>query len=312
MTDQAKLSKLRVQDPVLTNLAQGYDNNQLVGLALMPVAEIEKEAGKVPKFGRLAFRLQTTARALRAGSNVLTPEDITSIDVTLEEHDIAYPIDYREDAEANFPLRQYATMTTQDVIALGREKAIADLALNEANYETTNKITLSGTSKFNDYDNSDPFAVIEAGKNAVKRSIGHDVNVCIISGDVWAALKAHPAVIEKIKYSQKAIITPQLFAELIDVKTVKIGQATYEDQGVLKDIWSKAIILAYVPETAAGDTPKHSIYKPSFGYTVRRKKGLFVDSYLDVGGKVEYIRTTDISRPHLLGASAGYLIKEAV
>ncbi|MDH2925317.1 hypothetical protein EV693_10423 [Nicoletella semolina] len=87
------------------------------------------------------------------------------------------------------------------MIALRCEKAVADLVLNEANYDVTNKITLSGASKFNDYNNSDPFAVIEAGKNTVKRSIGHDVNVCVISGDVWGALKAHPAVIEKISYS---------------------------------------------------------------------------------------------------------------
>lgn len=311
-TAQTILGKLRVQDPVLTELAQGYDNNELVGLSLMPIAEIDKEAAKVPKFGRLAFRLQTTARAIRAGSNVITPEDISSIDVALEEHDIAYPIDYREDAEAAFPLKQHATTTTQDVIALGREKEIADLALNEASYDATNKVVLSGTSKFNDYTNSDPFAVIEAGKTAVKRSIGHAVNVCVISGDVWAVLKAHPKVIEKIKYSQKAVVTPQLFAELIDVKEVKIGEAVYEDNGTLKDIWSGAIVLAYVPEKAPGDAPKHSIYKPSFGYTVRRKGGLFVDTYPAEGNKIEYVRTTDIYRPHLVGASAGYLIKSAV
>lgn len=49
------LQKLRVQDPVLTELAQGYHNNELVAETLMPTVEIEKEAGKIPTFGRLAF-----------------------------------------------------------------------------------------------------------------------------------------------------------------------------------------------------------------------------------------------------------------
>ena len=289
---QERLAKLRIQDPVLTELAQGYDNNELVGEALMPIVEMTKMGGKIPKFGRLAFRLTTTARALRTASNRLTPDDVGSIDVNLEEHDIEYPIDYLEDPEASFPLKQYAQTTTQDIIALGREKEIADLALNDASYDSTNKIVLSGTSQFSDYKNSDPFSVIEAGKTAVKRSIGHAVNVCVISGNVWAVIKSHPAVIEKIKYSQKAIVTPELFAELIE------------------DIWSGAIVLAYVPEK--GDGQKHNIYKPSFGYTPRRKAGLFVDTYVESGGKIELVRTTDIYRPHLLGSSAGYLIKGCI
>ncbi len=59
------LSKLRVQDPVLTNLAYGYHNNELIGDSLMPIVEIDKEAAKIPTFGRLAFRIPTTTRSLR-------------------------------------------------------------------------------------------------------------------------------------------------------------------------------------------------------------------------------------------------------
>ena len=43
-------------------------------------------------------------------------------------------LNYLEDPEASFPLKQYAQTTTQDIIALGREKEIADLALNDASY----------------------------------------------------------------------------------------------------------------------------------------------------------------------------------
>ena len=68
------LQALRVQDPVLTNLAQGYHNLELVGEVLMPTVEIDKEAGKIPKFGRLAFRLPSTVRNLRGTSNRLDPD----------------------------------------------------------------------------------------------------------------------------------------------------------------------------------------------------------------------------------------------
>ncbi|OBX05416.1 inorganic pyrophosphatase, partial [Gallibacterium salpingitidis] len=239
------LAKLRVQDPVLTELAQGYYNNELVGETLMPVVEIDKEAGKIPVFGRLAFRLQSTVRTLRGASNRLEPEDISATDVALEEHDVEYAIDYREENEAIFSLRQFAVNTTQDVIALGREKKIADTAQNEANYDATNKIVLSGESQFS-HENSNPFAVIDEAKRAIKRSIGRKANVCVIAGDVWKVLKEHPKVIEKIQNVQIGIVTPEIFAKLIDVDTVKIGEAVYEESDVLKDIWTDTIVLAYV------------------------------------------------------------------
>ncbi|HDL6060496.1 TPA: major capsid protein [Mannheimia haemolytica] len=303
------LQKLRVQDPVLTELAQGYHNNELVAETLMPTVEIEKEAGKIPTFGRLAFRLPSTVRNLRGSSNRLDPEDIGAIDVVLEEHDVEYAIDYREENEAIFSLRQFALNTTQDVIALGREKAVATLALDESRYETDNKVTLSGTSQFSHKD-ADVFKVFDTAIRAVKRAIGRKPNVCVISGDVWAALKEHPAVVEKLKYSQVAIVTPEVFAKLIGIETVKIGEAVYEESGQLKDIWSKDIVVAYVAPRSTGG--KGTVYEPSYGYTVRRQKGLFVDTYKESGGKIEVVRTTDIHKPHLVGAAAGYLIKAAV
>nr|DAV17658.1 MAG TPA: major capsid protein [Caudoviricetes sp.] len=300
------LQALRVQDPVLTNLAQGYHNLELVGEVLMPTVEIDKEAGKIPKFGRLAFRLPSTVRNLRGTSNRLDPEDITAIDVALEEHDVEYAIDYREENEAIFSLRQFALNTTQDVIALGREKEVATLALDESKYDAGNKVTLSGTSKITSKQ-ADIFAMFDTGIRAVKRAIGRKPNVCVIAGDVWAALKEHPAVIEKLKYSQVAIVTPEVFAKLIGIDTVKIGEAVYEESNQLKDIWSDAIVLAYVAPRST--ERKGTVYEPSYGYTVRRQGGLFVDTYKENGGKLEVIRTTDIHKPHLLGASAGYLIK---
>nr|DAK45076.1 MAG TPA: major capsid protein [Caudoviricetes sp.] len=300
------LAALGVQDPVLTKLAQGYHNLELIGEVLMPTVEIDKEAGKIPKFGRLAFRLPSTVRNLRGTSNRLDPEDITAIDVALEEHDVEYAIDYREENEAIFSLRQFALNTTQDVIALGREKEVATLALDENKYDSGNKVTLSGTSKITSKQ-ADIFAMFDTGIRAVKRAIGRKPNVCVIAGNVWAALKEHPAVIEKLKYSQVAIVTPEVFAKLIGIDTVKIGEAVYEESNQLKDIWSDAIVLAYVAPRST--ERKGTVYEPSYGYTVRRQGGLFVDTYKENGGKLEVIRTTDIHKPHLLGASAGYLIK---
>lgn len=311
MTTQSTLAAHRVVDPVLTELAQGYHNLNMISEVLFPIAETVKEGGKIPTFGRQAFRLQTTKRELRSASNRLTPEDIGSITAVLEENDIEYPIDIREinEAEGIYPLRQYGTSVTQDVIALGREKYCAALALDEANYDESNKVTLSGTSQFSNA-NSDPIAVIKSGVRAIKRSTGRKPNVCAISGDVWEVLSEHPKVLEKIKYVSTAVLTPEDFARLIKIDTVVVGEAVYEESSTLKDIWTKDIVLAYVAPKST--EKKQNIYEPSFGYTIRRKNGLYVDTYTEVGGKIEIVRTTDIQKPYIVGKAAGYLIKSCI
>ena len=46
------LADTRIQDPVLTQLAQGYYNAELAGESLFPAVEIYKEGGRIPKYGR--------------------------------------------------------------------------------------------------------------------------------------------------------------------------------------------------------------------------------------------------------------------
>lgn len=218
---------------------------------------------------------------------------------------------YREDNEASYPLKQYALSVTQDIIALGREVKVAEIAQNGDNYTRESVVSLEGTKKFSN-KKSNPLETIEQGIYAISSTIGMKPNVCVISSDVWKALKENEVILERIKYTRTGILTPAIFAELIDIPTVKIGEAVQDKNknGQLEKIWKNCVILAYVSTRA--NNKKGNVYDPSFGYTIRRNRGLFVDTYQENGGKVEVVRCTDIYRPHLLGKSAGYLIKDCL
>ncbi|KVS72851.1 hypothetical protein [Burkholderia cepacia] len=300
-----RLSKLRIVDPVLTNLAIGYTNAEFIGQTLMPIVEVEKEGGKIPKFGKESFRLYQTERALRAKSNRMNPEDIGSVDVNLDEHDLEYPIDYREDQESAFPLEQAAVQTATDAIQLRREKMVADLAQNPSSYAAGNKKQLSATEKFT-AANSDPVGVIEDGKEAIRTKIGRRPNTMVIGASAYKTLKAHPQLIEKIKYSMKGIVTVDLLKEIFEVENIAVGEAIYADnRDRFTDIWGANIVLAYVPLQRGGQ--QRTPYEPSYGYTLRKKGNPVVDTRIE-DGKLELVRATDIFRPYLLGADAGYLI----
>ncbi len=304
-----RLSQLRIVDPVLTQIARGYQNADFIAESLFPIAPVPKESVKVPQFGKEAFRIYNTERAIRARSNRLTPEGITTVTQTLEEHDIEYPIDYREADEAAdiLNLEQDATETVQSLIQLRREKQAADLAQDVNNYPSGNKITLSGTSQFTDKSNSDPIGVMKDGKSAIRSKIGRYPNMMVIGAASYEALQDHPQLIERIKYSMRGVLTVQLMQEIFDIPNIRIGMAVYADENDnFVDLWQDNIILAYVPQ-ASGE---RSYKRPSYGYTLRKRGWPLVDRYEESGGKITLIRSTDIFKVALMGAEAGYLIND--
>ncbi len=300
-----RLEELRVVDPVLTELARGYTNAEYVAESLFPFVPVKKEAGKIPQFGKEAFKIYNTERAIRAKSNRISPEGRSTIDYVLDEHDLEYPIDYRESEEDIFSLEEHATMVVTEGILLRREKIAADLAQELNNYPSGNKITLSGTSQWTDYTNSDPISNIKDGKEAIRSKIGRYPNVLLLGAQAYKALKDHPQLLERIKYSMKGILTAELMQEIFDIEKVVVGKAIYAtDAGVFYDVWQDNAILAYVPQK---ETEKRTVYEPAFGYTLRKEGKPEIDKY-DEGGKLHVIRNTDIFTVKIVGAEAGYLI----
>ena len=303
-----RTSNLRGVDPILTTLARGYTQAELIVNSLFPVVDVPKEAGQYPEFGKDAFMLYNTERALRANSNRMDPSALNWVDFSTIEQDLEYPIDYREKAEADFNLQRHGAVTVQGALDLRREYTAAQLALSTGTYGTGNKITLSGTSQFTDYSNSDPVGVIDDGKEAIRAKTGKYPNTMVMGAVTYKVLKEHPSLLEKIKYSMKGVLTESLMKEIFDFKYLKIGRAIYAtDDGTFTDIWGDSIVLAYVPEKLSG--MDRDWKEPSYGYTLRRKGYPIVDRY-EEKKKVELVRNTDNYTVKVVGADAGYLISD--
>lgn len=305
----------RLTDPVLTQLALGYKNEEFVGETLLPIVETPKEGARLPKFGKEAFVVESDERELHASSNVITPAKVTQENIQLSEKDLAYPIDYREGKEADFAYERYAVSIIGEKMALNREKRIATLVNNEAAYGTDNKVVLSGSSQFSHKD-SDILGVFDDGFEAVRKAGAGKVNSIVIPANAWKAIKSHAQVLDWLKRHKLNRLTPQLFADMLSEEdqtlTIKIGRATYRAtlDGTDTSIWADNIVMAHVAQPGADG--KHFMYNPSFGYTFRREGSQVVDKYDKEGGKVYYVRETDINKEYLLMPEAGFLIKSAV
>ncbi|MFD2645128.1 hypothetical protein [Pseudomonas japonica] len=301
-----RLSKLRVVDPVLTNLARGYRNAQFIGEALFPIAFMDKEAGVIPLFGKEAFELYDTERALRAQSNIMSPDDVDGLDVVLREHDIAYPVDYREQSEAMFDAEVRASRRVVDIIDLRREVACAKLAQNPGTYLAGAKVTLAGSSQWSN-GGGDPVQDVERGKEVIRSRIGVRPNTMTMGASVYASLKFHPKLQEALGSNERKLITLEHLKALFGIPEIHIGEAL-ANVGAVGDVWSDSLQLAYVTKPQGGTQASYE--DPSFGYTLRRKGMPEIDTFDASGGKLHYVRNTDIYKPVVVGADAGYLISD--
>src|SRR5574344_510145 len=186
-----RLEELRI-NAYLSEVARGYSNNAFIAENLFPTIESEVEKVDIFEFNKEAFQVYNTERAIRANSNVMSPKGFNKKSATLTEHDLAYPIDYREEEESKkVKLQLHATNVVTEGLKLKHEKQCADLVQNPVNYLTGNKIVLSGTSKFTD-KNSDPVGVVEDAKDAIAGKIAQDPNTMVIGHETWKKLKRHP------------------------------------------------------------------------------------------------------------------------
>lgn len=304
-----RLESLRTVDPVLTELARGYTNATYVAESLFPVVVVDKEAGVIPQFGKEAFKIYTTERALRGATNQVRPEDRTTIEFVLKEHDLAYPVDYREAEEDVMSLEQHAALTVADAVKLRMEYLAAALATTDGSYASGNYAALTSTSKFSDQDGIDPAYTVDLAKEVVRGKIGKLPNVMVMGAATFNALKFHEKIISKIQYSMKGVVTLDILKEIFDMQKVFVGSAVYStDAGVFTYVWGDSLVLAYVPESSASRT----VYEPSFGYTLRKRSQPTVDSYKSNDGKQTFYRYTDIALAKVVGNEAGYHMSDCV
>lgn len=310
---QMNNSQARMVDPVLTSAAKGYSNNALVGGTLFPTVAVSSRGGKVTQFGKEAFMLYATGRSPGQNTKRIT-FGYDGFSYALESHSLEglLPIETMQEADAVPGIDMASTTVNgvQDIIALRLEKQRADVARDASKYAGTNKLTLSGTAQWSDYSGvSDPIADVEKGKEAVRKRIGKRPNVGVMGAAVFSALKQHPKMIERTKYTGRDVPTVELLASFFDLQKIEVGDAIYaDDAGNFADVWGKDFVLAYVEIGTVAERGK-----PSYGYTYQLAGyPLVEESYYERNVKSWVYPVTDEVAPVMVGADAGYLITNAV
>lgn len=308
-------SQARVIDPILSAVARSYTQMTRVGMALFPTVPVMQRGGRIITFGKEDLMSFNNTRRAPGQNTKRVQFGYAGSVFALEDHSLEGQVPYETQQEAEaVPGIDVASRTVngvQEQIANRLEYAQALLATTAANYAASNKVTLAGTAQWSDFTTgvSDPISDVETAKEAVRQQTGRRPDKMVIGAAVFAKLKQHPKIVDRLKYTQREVATVELLAALFGLREVLVGDAiTSSDAGVVSDVWGKFAVLAYTPIASLAAQGL-----PSYGYTYQLAgMPLVEEPYVDRNAKSWIYPVTDVCAPVIAGAEAGYLISAAV
>ena len=269
----SRLDSLRANiDPILSGLAQGISNEAFVSELLLPTVDVESRTGQFPEFGKENMRVHDAQRALKDPLVKNVPiDDWTFQEYGLKEYGLEMSIDHLEQEAASqiANLEQFAMSQVMQSLLLTQEYERVQLLSASGSYASGHVSALTGDDCWDDSDSA-PLTQIKDAISTIRTKTAQYPNTLILGLQSFNALSEHASLIEKLKYSQMAVVTEDLISAMISTKTNKInvavGAGMYEDAitKVMTDLWGDVAVLAYVPPTKRAQRNK---YESSFGYT---------------------------------------------
>lgn len=289
----------------MSNISVAYKNPNYVADIVFPEVQVQKITGYYFVYDKSKFVVPNTLRAPSTRANRVNFGLTQTMYGPLVEHSLEQdiPDEVLDQQQAPFDAN---IDTTEDVT----ERILLDKELDAyTQLSTAPDITLGLGSFWSDYAHSDPIQDVQTGKDAIQANALVRANLLLISYPVFAKLRNHPAIIERIKYSQLGVVTEELLAEVFDVDKVVIAKAELnsanENQTAVMDyVWAKSACLLYV-------SPTPGIRSITYGYTLRRGPRL-VERWDERQVKAQFVRVTDWYEQKIVASAAKYFIADAI
>ena len=154
---------------------------------------------------------------------------------------------------------QRAVLFLTHLLQLRREKSASNLLFTSANYATTLRATLTGTSQWSNFTVGNPLDdILTALDKPLMRP-----NKIIFGQAAWTKVRQHPKIVEAVKGTGASSGTASRMevAELFEVAEICVGSgwqntALPGQTPVMTRLWGKHCAMVYADEMASnGDVP---------------------------------------------------------
>lgn len=264
-------------DAALTDISVAFEQAETAFVAglVFPVVPVMKKSDKYFVYDQAAFH-RSDARGRAPGAPIaMSGYTLSKDSYTCERFGLGHPI-----AD---PERDNADPAVQNLEADATDYLTQQLLLRDEIDWTSTYFTTSvwtGASSTTDMTGSStapastaagflkwsnvasvPIEDIHGEQGAVQKRTGKKPNTLVVGWNVWNALRDHPDILDRIKYTERGIVTTDLVASLMDVDRVVVASAmrdsSVEGSTTVSDdyILGSAALLCYVPASPGLKTP---------------------------------------------------------
>jgi hypothetical protein len=217
----------------LTSIALAYRNESYIADAVLPRTPVPSREFKWQSFARDEMFTVPETQVGRKGepNEVQFSGTETASFVNDFGLDDVVPNEDIESAPPGYDPTGRATEGIAELIALDRERRTANLVFNLNSYPAANRATLSGTSQWSDFANSDPYTAIMAAFDGMLMR----PNTLVLGRRVWSRLRVHPRITAALApaaqgntNTQNAAGRPatvEAVAQLLEVSQILIGES---------------------------------------------------------------------------------------
>jgi len=213
-------------DAAMREMSIRYQNDEYIGLRVMPVATVSKRSDKYFKYDERAQQAVPSARMDARGQanevrQGLSPDNYSVSDFGLQE---TVPMTEIGNADAPLDPLADANMLVNDLCGLNREIEIATVMTTSGNYGA-NTTAIAAGAEWNSADGGKPIQLIQKAVDALYSGSGASKVVGFTSVNVFRALSRHPQIRDLFKYTADGFATANQIAEYFGFDELVVGRA---------------------------------------------------------------------------------------
>lgn len=267
-------SDLHVNVP-LTNVSVAWmqDSDAYIADKVFAKCPVKKQSDLYWKYSKSDWRRTDVAKRAPSTESPGVGWNVTTDQYYAHVYAVHKDIDdqLRANADSVFALDKDATEFITNQLLLKR-----DLDWNDTFFKTnvwdTEYVGAVDFTKWSDAG-SDPIGDVARWILDYRKLTGFKPNKMVLGAEVMNALKQHPDIIDRIKYTQKGIVSEDLIATLFNIDQLYTSYATIADGANIADAAlqdadatydfmtnSKSVLMCYAPSSP-------SLMTPAAGYT---------------------------------------------
>ena len=249
-------------DAIMTNHSVAYiqQATDFIASTFAPRVPVQKQSDKYYIFSKGDWFRDEAKQRAGSSESVGAGYSLSTDSYFSEQFSIHKDVSRDVKANTDNPLdwRRNATQLVTQRLLLKREVEFAAKAF-AANWGTN----LTGGSNFtqwDDYSNSDPVDNIEDGISTVLKNTGLKPNTLLLGYEAWKALKHHPDIVDRYKYSSSDSISTDMVARLLELDRIIVAKAV-KNSGIegasnsFDFVSGKNALLAHVASAPGVEVP---------------------------------------------------------